>query len=1180
MLMSICEVIDKFSKDGDLDSFVKNLLPELGKIGVTSDVVQLAKALDVVKEAEEKVSALELGSVQGLGENISKLEKSLKVKPTSLNTVALDVTRDLPEGSHYRVRLEALLDKINNNVGNYTRLKGFSSNELLAMLIASDSVLDNMYSTLVGTQETLSDFTDKFRIQRDYKLDPAKMSEITGYLMNSTKGGRGDWASFVTDNMGNEFARIMGISIRDNVTGENLKKTKEAITEIGGLMLTMAEAEGLVDVVNINTGVFYRGGTNFPWAIGTKRLMDSISTLGEESSTITAELGLDRVKNAPVRERPSPNRNVKVAKQRFATAKEDLEKAVHNAESTTWGLDLEGWNELKKVAGITTVEDYTARETEIIDRLLPMVTKGIDFTRNNKGELEPVGKMVYDDRVARQSTLDGAERRLKDFIKFAFEQESNGNQDFWFNWFIARNDRLHIKSSTVNPQDDKYFARWLLRPKDSDYKVTIEGLKKVLKNFSENKDPTEGNQELGRETVFVLGLLQGFEGLTIGDVTIDSIDKMIGPDVAVAYKALMNADDSVIEAYLRDSPSHIGHAAMAYANYKKIKYGKVTEGAITANVVIEVDGLTNGLAFKMMQQVLGDTEKHFSVANATGIRQEEFTNMQDIKASGVEKDNYVKVGEGWNRGLTNTLGMWENFSATLSVIGYTFGDNADAKTIRNKAKPAVMVFMYGGSIINIVREFVDEELKGLMNHIISLDYSSEESTKSSLTSIRSLLEEVKDKASKGRFPEEKPADKAVVEASKLSIENLLEMDDKTLLKEVQKLGTESIEGSLFKHAFKPMYQYTHGTALEMSLKDVLGDWEATNNQVNAAMEYSTDMFMLFLRSEISQLNPSAFSEKVNNDIDRELVKMGSDFKPDMELVYSLISNGFSSLGVADQKAILAKLSDVMPSLKGKENDVNTALVLIKEEAKAPNDNAKARVQKLNTDNSPAEFRSFMVMNKVLFGPGAGTGAVGNHSQDSGTMVDTMNGFAAGKQPLNVWDAIILNGDQYSSIKDYNKNFYWRGVNYSMMQDVADIVRAVNSRVEDKKDLPEGVFSSRWQGKFHLENKPVNKEFVDGIIGLANNYEANREKMFNSSLSIGQMVGPVGTVYTNTLGGYKAYRNQDNDKKSYSSKVESNNPQEAEPSIAASASNMTTEAQNDIINNATTDGIANIFDCKD
>ena len=1121
MLMSICEVINKFSKDNDLEAFVISILPELKEMGVTSDIVQLAKALDIVREAEEEVSALKLGDVQGLGEKTSKLEKLIQVKPTALNTLALDVARDLPEGSYYSERLNALLDKINNNVGNYSRLKGFSNNELLAMLIASDSVLDNMYSTLVSTQETLSDFTDKFSIQREYKQDFVKMTEITGYLMNSTKGGRGDWASFVTDNMGNEFARIMGISIKDNVTGTDLEKAKKFVADIGGLMISVAESEGLVDVVNINTGVYYKGGTEFPWAIGTKKLMDRISVVGEESSTISSELGLDRVKNAPVRERPSLNRNVKVSKQRFATAKEDLEKAVHNAESTTWGLDLEAWNELKKVVGITTMEDYVAREREIIDRLIPMVTKGIDFARNDKDELEPVGKMVYDDRVAKQSTLDGAERRLKDFIKFAFEQESNGNQDFWFNWFIARNDRLHIKSSTVNPQDDKYFARWLLRPRDSDYKVTVEGLKEVLANLSKNLDPTSGKQELGRETVFVLGLLQGFEGLTIGDLKIDSIDRMVGPDIATAYKALMNADDSILEEYLRNRPAHIGHAAMAYSNYKKIKYGKVTDGAITANVVIEVDGLTNGLAFKMMQQVLGDSEKHFSVANATGIRQEEFTNMQDIKASGVEKDNYVKVGEGWNSFLADTSKVWDRFSATLGVMGYTFGDNADAKTIRDKAKPAVMVFMYGGSIINIVKEFVNEEVKGLLNHLVSLDYSSEESTKASLQNVRALLMEVG--SNMQSFITENPADVAMAKNSEVSLGILLEMDDKTLLREIEKLGRESIEGSLLKAAFVPMYHHTHGRALEMSLKNVLGDWEATNNQVNAAMEYSTDMFMLFLRSEISQLNPSAFSENTNIEIDNELAKMGNDFKPDMEKVYALISGGFSSLGVTDQKAVLAKLSDVMPLLKGKENDVSTALVLIKEEAKAPSKNVNVQVPKLNLDNSPAEQRSFMVMNKVLFGPGAGTGAVGNHSQDSGTMVDTMNEFAAGKQPLNVWDAIVLNGDQYSSIKDYNKNFYWRGVNYSMMQDVANVVRAVNSRLEGKEELPEGVFSTRWQGKFHLNNKPINQEFVSGIIDLADTYEANRENMFNGSLSIGQMVGPVGTVYTNALEDYKSYR---------------------------------------------------------
>lgn len=1190
--MNICEVIAEYSKDSNLSKFGKNIVRALQETRITEDVLSLAKALDVISKAEADIKDTGLDTVQGLNK-VLNLEKAATIKSTPLNIINLDIERDLPEGSYYRTELENLVNKIKNSQSgkdNYGKLNGYSNNELLAMIIARDSVLDNMASSITGTQETLEDFLDKFSISEQTKADSVKYNDVLKYLMNATKGGKGDWASFATDNMGNEFARLMGISVKDNANYNEQTKVKKFIAEVGGLILSIAESDGLVDVVNIDTGEYYNKkpgegeAKKFPWVIGTNKLKGKISYIGKEVSTAVEELGMDRVKAAPVRQAPNPNRKVHVSKQRLATAKAELEQAVHNAEATVWGVDAEGWAVLKGMLGVTSLEDYRARENEIIDRLIGMTTKDISFIRNEEGLLvDPEAKMVYDDRVAKQSTLDGAERRIKDFLEFAFEQDANGNQDFWFNWFIARNDRLHIKSSTVNPQDDKHLARWLVRPKNSSYKVTSRGLDTVLMQFKANQDPTGGHETLGKETVFVLGMLQGFEGIEIDGEKLDSIDRLLGKEVAEWFNKLVSVDEKVLKAYVEGKPAHVGHAAMAYANYLKYKaYKEGNASEFTANAVIEVDGLTNGLAFKMMQQVLSDTDKHFSVANATGIRQEEFANMQTIKATTDEKDNYVKVGDGWKEGLEKTRSVWGEFATGLVGIGYKFGDEAEGKEVRNKAKPAVMVFMYGGSAINIRREFVNEELKALLNHLTTLEL-----TDANVESVRRLLAEVDKKLELGLMNNEGPVNEAINEASRDAIRELLSIDSNgnKLVEELKKLQTETIEGSLLKTAFTPIYHHTHGEAIQESLQSVLGDWEATNNLINGAMEYSTDVFMLLLDQEIGAIQGNADSDvrnniEVSNYLKAAIDNAGSGKKLDMSRVYVAVSNKFTMLSKEKQRDVLDRLSDVMPMLRGKEDDVSTALVLIKEDAKAPNDNVSAIVPKLNSTANKPEFREYMAMSRVLFGPEAGTGAVGNHSQDSGTMVDTLNGFAPGKQPLNVWDAIVLDGNQYGVIKDYNKNFYWRGVDYSLMQDIAGIVSRVEARLSKDPESQISKFAEGWVGKYHIKDvSEVTARSVNAIISVANKYEANRAKMFENLLAIGQMVGPVGTTYSNKLDSYGKYRNKKktgvikNTEKIVTNKI-------AETVYDSMADTMTTEAQNDIINSATTSSITNIFDCKD
>ena len=1143
--MTICNVIEEYNKTGNTEALGLGVLKAF-KGNPDPTLKTIFEVLDLIVEAEKAQldSGLDADNKTITDIAINKFENKAKsgvvVTPTALNSEVLNVDEDLDPNSRYSRELK----EIRSGDPKYAMINKYNDNQLLAMLIARDIALDKMHSTLVGREESLDKFKEKFDFDAGHIKDIGLTEEeVLSELMVTTDDSRGDWAMFAVDNMAKEYAKLMGLGLKKDATYNDVKSFREQLATIGGIVLHLAEDADLVVVKNIDTSMYYKDGIKFPWVYGTRKLSSDIGTRSKEAANVSAELGLEHTASMPLREPPNPNRDVKVSKQRFATAKEDLVKAVHNAEATSWTMSMDGWNVIKDLYGITDRATYEANKNSIVDSLLNVVIPGIKFGLDEKGDRVVKGSMVYDDRVSKQSTLDGTQRRIEDFIEFALEQDENSNSEFWFNWFIARNDRLHIRS-LVNPQDDKHFARWLMRPKGSSYKVSMDNIDTVLNNFEANISPINGNKDLGKEAVFVMGIVQGFEDLEVNGFTVGSLDKMTGKQIADAYKAIVSADDNVLKSYVRNNPVHVGHAALAYSDLVKLSKGVDFD----ASVVIEVDGLTNGLAFKMMQQVILDddgnvSEMFWKVAKPTGIRNEALDNMAQERAKLAdlgtpEDDNYRSVGKVWIEQLQVYKGIWSPLTEVLNsstvLVGEevtrpfegVFGDLLDPESgaVRSEAKGAVVPFMYGSASGNNRKSFVALQVNKLLNKLVEANEAgSFEVVKNIVGAFEAAISEVR----KQDMSEEEYNS---IDAVMLDFDSFLSTEE-GIKNEVDKLSTEPVKNNAITSALTVIYNFTHGAAIESALNNILGSWVESNEAINVTMEYTTDMFMLLMANKLN-ISTEKLNARLNNTKDDSTgyYKFTEDVK---KYLYNEVSKAFNRLSVVKQKEILDEMGDLLPMLKGKEQDVSTALILVKENGSTGDENIVGRVKKF-TEDPNGEIRAYKALTRALVGPDAGTGAVGNHSQDSGTMVDVLNTFEKGKQPLNVWDALVLSGDQYGAITTYNEKFFYRGVEYSMIKDISEMFSRVDEEVKKQANLRD--FAVNWMGKYSTDSKPADATAAAAINAAADRFEIAREKLFSEPLYIAQMGGPAGTAFEGKLDvGYNAYRTKQSIDKILSSK---------------------------------------------
>lgn len=229
---------------------------------------------------------------------------------------------------------------------------------------------------------------------------------------------------------------------------------------------------------------------------------------------------------------------------------------------------------------------------------------------------EEIEKMVgnhsqdYMDQVI--GTSKAVERKIEALMQFKELPEA------YFDWFVTVAGRYGLDSTTVNPQTDKDFARWMVIGKDQTQTVNIEddnskAMKGVYWTIAQSFGEDVDKLEVGK-------------AIELGRALVDMDEK----DLIAKMKE--PKDKKAPKDRLTKTKLHPGQAASALVAIRKIKEARKS-GAKTVelSLLAEVDGKTNGFAIRLMQFPFSNYKKYMT---KVGIVKDGEVNGEDITSPG------------------------------------------------------------------------------------------------------------------------------------------------------------------------------------------------------------------------------------------------------------------------------------------------------------------------------------------------------------------------------------------------------------------------------------------------------------------------------------------------------------------------------------------------------------------
>ena len=667
-----------------------------------------------------------------------------------------------------------------------------------------------------------------------------------------------------------------------------------------------------------------------------------------------------------------------------------------------------------------------------------------------------------------------------------------GNEKMFFDWFVAKNHRMHLDSGTINPQGDKQIARWLITAAGTSVDLNKDLIMDVVEGrFTEDYSP-----ETMVAKTFAYSIIQAFDGAK----GVPGIDKEEEHIVLASANELLNnyGIDTLFD--MAKEVDHIGHAALAIANIEKFRE-KSKEGTFTSDMVIEVDGLTNGFAFRAMQYPVGGEESMKEWLERVGVISvntsnegsmsgkplSELESMNAAKAAGVS-DVYISTGLTFGvkvrsaklaikksaDKLTNAVKRkdakdidtaktaetsmgWINlfesrkalpdFSAALDDT--TEESRGLLKFIRNLMKSPTMIFGYAAGLEKIASGLVRDQVlgkqylkgKGLVTYLTTKDPKTKEFN---ITKEELVIIFGKDKA--------EVYQKARVALKTEKIDSVTNINVVTLRKDLTAAISELYVDPI---------------------KDTLTELFEEQTKVNAVLIQAGEF--LYRNFKLEYINHVRENPNIDEDGKVEWLK-----------TYTTLIPGVAGASSTDQKTKLMFLKNVLDKT-----------------------NQDVRMDVL-TDTGTKNLSSNTV-SRGYGSPGVGPAVLTILSLDSSTLSEAINEFYKANDYADVvpvHDAIVLGVKDYGLISGYNEKFYSISKRYSIVEEFQKAISAMAVRYQHDAVRLES-FTIKAVGK----REAVTFGYMQfNLNSTLHNVKAARDKLFSQDLHVMQMGGPSGTMY--------------------------------------------------------------------
>ena len=873
-------------------------------------------------------------------------------------------------------------------------------NTVEAMQVATYEYLIQEAANLGGTNRTTEEIGELLGIPEEY---------VTIEMASALANG-GITVKLVAAAIGDKIIKNLGIQVKAAQTREALA-TSLGITALNGILGDFVESYDYIPSKEEATRKSYPiKSSSIPFIKASKGLFARLSSIRDANKVVEDTLGVEIDKERTYSAEPGKPRKVFIHRAEYQEAPKDHTDVVNRLEQTAFKFNS-GHDVLMEMFSKDGILDIDALVEHILGSK-ENITNADDLTSFN----------------AKKAAL------IRDITSYQEAHDDMGDSNIFFKWFIAKNHRIHLDSNKVNPQNDKNFARWLLTTSNSHISIPKAEIEAVLEGKNTDNLPA---------IMFAYSIVQAFDGVK----NLPAVDKTDEKEVLAAAKLLLEntSEDELFRMAMESK--HLGHAALAIANIRKYMDNDV----IDSDMVLEVDGLTNGFAFRSMQFPVDSVDSPISSTEwleKVGVISENSLEFDSIKSmnSYTKNDVYISVGGIFGDHISKEKAKLDKVSHSWVTLFEkhgklrNFSDSTDPDVrsfIRNLMKSPVMIFNYAAGINRIASGLVLDQIYGK-------NYMKGKGLISLLTA--------KDK-----------------DAYVVSEEELISTFGK-------KLGTSYHKARELLH--------------KKSLSDV------SNSDINILRTHLTKAISGLYTDPLTNTLETLFSKQtqINTTFVTAAQFMFDHFKEQYNLW--LLNNPEASEN--DKTEFLKDMAAIIPGISAASSDDQLNKITFLKNALEPTNNDV--VVTIGGKRTSAN-----TVSRTFGEPGVGPAVLTVLSLDSSVLAKTINEAYKGmknKGALIVHDAMVLGVGEHNPITAYNTNFYTTNRGYSISEEFVRAIEAFENSVPSASSM---VIID------NTGTKVTFNEMKSALISANNEIQAKRKELFSKNVLIGQMVGPNGTM---------------------------------------------------------------------
>lgn len=978
-------------------------------------------------------------------------------------------------------------------------------NPALALIYNEQGMINENVATalyIAGNQYVVNsgDMIGRYKSNEDIARMLGKHeSEVDREAANILRD-KGTYKRSVANGIGKETMQLLGLKASSSVTPEEYSKLLATLGQIGILMQVNS---GRMEITNVPASV-----------------VSKIMGVGDESADDKTTVAFVRYSKEFAEERDS-RAGIKeglTALEKEVAIVDSIKKGPQFTAPTTKhkgkAKDLLGLSQSKDVRA--ALDATIATKFVLTNAIRTLADMDRDQALKYMGHANDAAldEMGYDSRESAIAANMELEAAYDELVALYDDPRSKGG--VYFDWFQGSNDRIYMDSNTVKPQTEKHLHRWLVVPD----KITQEVV-----------DMNNGQHM----QVVQYALAQAFGAKVDKDSTNKVLvigDAILHMDANELTKRLKEGELGTVtvgDAEVELDVEHLGHVLQSIEFIRAYQTAKA-EGKTTVNntgLTVETDAVTSGFAHKLLQlPILGSTQEKWmektGLSTAKDVNVDEVS-MNDILANGL-LDSYQTLGsdvvvtewadmqairddKGFNRKYKAASKMnkagWDVIKGILPSVSE---DGKVSKELRDIFKPVFMTFQYAAGMVSIRNAMTTVMVQKMVDGMVSGKYQT------LLNHLQAIG--VKDVVNS------KGLQKLLMEKSASSIR----LNNGTTVQDM--LGV--------------YVQASYGEQVEGIMKNHFEAYEDANRIINTAFQR---MFVVFKETYDKHTKGKHMTE-------------------------------------ADKLEVYGKLLDKFPIIKGPLSAaLNEGVAIYKRSNKrsdgaleaghttivksAVPDSIKELYAELSDSKSTIKLTVQSMVKQLEAAVNAGA-VVPIHAIDAATMVKTIldntkrNG---GNGILTVHDAIVSGiTDMHSTVRDYNKNTVEVNKQYSIANEVLDMVnRGMEALEGEDKDIGDTAISVRVKGEKAPVTMSLRQAMVEAqseVAGLATQVNKGRDELFSKSITATHMAALPGTAYSNGKEGTNTkngtIQKDDREVVTKTSKVKNNVAQAIQDSIGCKA----------------------------